>query len=464
MNGLDKFSQNAPSVRLPLQFVLTGIAALFAGVGFLVARPDILATYHYNQYVISVTHLFVLGWLCSIVMGAMYQLVPVALETKLHNEKLAGWQFAFHLIGWVGMVYTFWTWNMKQVGHFGCVLAIGVGLFVYNIARTLLRVPRWNMIATAVTASLVWISLAITAGLFIAAGKCTYESAAVLPATTPLGALVHGLKSMAGIATRFDPIGAMHAHAHLGILGFFLQMTIGVSYKLVPMFTLSEVQSKRRVMWSIMLLNVGLVSAFFGILLRSSWKMAPTIVAVIGLIIYGIEIVAILRARKRKTLDWGLNYFLTAIAMLVPLSVIGLILSRPGLPMTELNGQLENLYGLVAILGVLTLAILGMLYKIVPFLTWYGTYSREIGRSKVPALSDLYSTTLQTAGYWIYLAGFVGISVGTILGSAIGVRIGALLFATSLAVFAINVAKILAHLFHPKIEPLPLRIVPGTVL
>ncbi len=45
------------------------------------------------------------------------------------------------------MVWMFHVWNMKQVGHFGCVLAAGVGLFGFNIARTLLRAPKWNVIA-----------------------------------------------------------------------------------------------------------------------------------------------------------------------------------------------------------------------------------------------------------------------------------------------------------------------------
>ena len=97
----------APSITLPLRFMVTGLAALLVGAGWLVARPGILATYHYNQYVIAVTHLFVLGWICSIVMGAMYQLVPVALETRLYSERLARWHFALHLVGFVGMVWMF---------------------------------------------------------------------------------------------------------------------------------------------------------------------------------------------------------------------------------------------------------------------------------------------------------------------------------------------------------------------
>ena len=32
------------------------------------------------------------------------------------------------VLGVAGMVWTFWVWDMKQVGHFGTVLALGVGL------------------------------------------------------------------------------------------------------------------------------------------------------------------------------------------------------------------------------------------------------------------------------------------------------------------------------------------------
>jgi hypothetical protein len=47
-------------VTLPLSFFLTGLVALAVGVVWLVADPDILAAYHYNQNVIAATHLFVL--------------------------------------------------------------------------------------------------------------------------------------------------------------------------------------------------------------------------------------------------------------------------------------------------------------------------------------------------------------------------------------------------------------------
>jgi len=167
----------------------------------LVARPDILATYHYSQWVIAATHLFVLGWICSVIMGAMYQLVPVALETRLHSERLARWHYALHVVGLTGMVIMFHVGNPMQLGHFGSVMAIGVGLFVYNLARTLARIPRWNVVAAGIAASLCWLMLTILAGLYLAAAKCWSFSP-------------------------FNPIAQMHAHAHLGGLGFFVMMIV----------------------------------------------------------------------------------------------------------------------------------------------------------------------------------------------------------------------------------------------
>ncbi|HWI56402.1 MAG TPA: hypothetical protein VNZ22_04200, partial [Bacillota bacterium] len=205
---------------------------------------------------------------------------------------------------------------------------------------------------------------------------------------------------------------------------------------------------------SILLLNVGLLGSFFTILLRSQFKPAFALMLMAGLALYGWEVVAILRARKRRTLDWGLRYFLTALGLLLPLAAMGLVLSWPALPLTAVTGQLENLYGFVALAGVISFAIIGMLYKIIPFLVWYRSYSRQIGSSKVPSLADLYSPQLQAAGYWSYVAGLSVTSVGILWSHALGVRCGATLLAGSLLLLAINLAKMLTHLFSPQLQPL----------
>jgi hypothetical protein len=359
----------------------------------------------------------------------MYQLVPVALETKLHSEKLARWQFVLHVVGFVGMVWMFWIWDVKQVGHFGSFVAIGIGMFVFNLAKTLKRAPKWNVVAFGIASALVWLALTMLAGLYVAAAKCWTFSP-------------------------FAPIAQMHAHAHLGGIGFFVLMIVSVSYKLVPMFGLSDVQSERRAAWSIKLLNVGLAGLFAGILLDQPWKLLFALVVIGGLAAYSVELRAILRARKRRQLDWALKYFLTAVGLLAPLSLLAVVLCSPGLPANQFTAQLENVYGLLGLLGVVGLAILGMLYKIVPFLVWFASYSAEIGRRKVPALADLYSPALQAVGYWTYLPALAALSVATALGHERGVQWSCAVLAWSVGGFAVNMLKVLLHLPFPKTEPL----------
>jgi hypothetical protein len=372
--------------------------------------------------------LFVLGFISSVVMGAMYQLVPVTLEVQLHSERLVKFQFAAHTLGFVGMVWAFWNFNMACVGFFGSVLTLGIGLFVYNLSRTLATVKGWRAIKFGIASALFWLSTTVAAGLVLTATKFWNFSP-------------------------FLPLAAMHAHAHLGVVGVFVLMIVTVSYKLMPMFTLGELQSERRAWWSAALLNLGLLGVFAAILWQSPLKFIFASVIVAGLAIYGWEILAILRARNRRVLDWGMKYFLTAIALLVPLSAVALALSWSRLPVTAFTMQLENVYGLLALLGLVGLAILGMLYKIVPFLVWFHSYSRQIGRAKVPALADMYSVPLQIAGYWTYLAGLIVTAAATAWSHEMGIRWGCGLLALSLAIFAVNLGKILSHFVRPKIEP-----------
>lgn len=445
---------NAPSVRLPLAFILTGLTALCVGVSWLIASPPVLSTYHYSPFAIAATHLFVLGWICSVVMGAMYQLVPVALETKLHSQRLAQVHFLCHAIGFVGMVWMFRASNMKQVGHFGSVMALGVGLFVYNIARTLLKTPKWTVVASAITAALGWLSLGVTMGLCIAAAKCLSEEMDAASNPSWLGGGGRSLQAIGRFMQHFDAISAMHAHAHLGGIGFFIMLIAGVSYKLVPMFTLSEIQSHRRAALSVALLNIGLAGSFVTILRRSPWKLTFALVTIAALTLYGIELAAILRARKRRVLDWGVKTFLTGVGFLLPLAPLAIVLSWPTLPLNAFTGQLENLYGFLALIGAVSLALIGMLYKIIPFLVWFGVYSKKVGFAKVPALADLYSQQLQIAGYFSFLGGLAVISAGIVAASGQAIRVGGIVLASSVMTLLLNVALMLAHFVRPKIQPL----------
>jgi hypothetical protein len=311
---------------------------------------------------------------------------------------------------------------MKQVGHFGSVFGLGVVLFVYNMARTLARVPRWTPVVFGITSAVGWLLITTLAGLFLACVKCW-------PWLSP-----------------FAPLPQMHAHAHLGVLGIFILLTVAVSYRIVPMFTISAMRSPRRAWGSIALLNFGVAGLALTILFQSPWKLAAALATIAGLALFGIELCAILRARTRAALDWGMRSFLTGLGLLAPLSVVALVLCWPGLSATAHTLQCENVYAVLAIFGVLWFAILGMLGKILPFFVWFHRYSDEIGRHKVPQLAEMYSAKLQAAGYWLHLVGLLATATAAASQLAPLATAGCALLAASVLTFTINAALILTHL------------------
>lgn len=424
--------KHAPSVGLPMQFMVYALFCFGAGVIWLMNEPEILTAYHYRPHTVAVAHLFILGFILSVVMGSVYQLVPVALETRLYSERLVRWHAACHLIGVTIMVWMFYGWKIEEVGHAGSLVYLGMLLFVYNIARTLGRVERPNVVSAFIVAAIFWLFMTMTAGLLIAANK-------FWPILPP------------------NPIGLMHAHAHMGLIGIFVMLIVGVSLKLIPMFALSELQSEPRAWTALILMNAGLawlVSAIVANYPGMELICAGLIVA--GLAVYGVELRAILKARKRRVLDWGLIYFITAVVLLVPAATSGLLGLWWSDDPTEWTMQWESVYALLGIFGVVILAILGMLYKIVPFMVWFHRYSPQIGRGDIPALADLYSPRLQAAGYWSYLMALPILCCGSLWSVTWLVQIGAMLLTLSAGLFLTNMGLILRHWIAPlEAKPLP---------
>lgn len=417
--GLPGFGR-AVDVTLPLRFMVAGVLAFGVGLVWLNLRPGLLVEYHYNQTILGLTHLLVLGWVGSVVMGALYQLVPVALEVPLHRERWIRWHFWLHAVGVVGMVWMFAAGDYKQVGHFGSLVALGIGLMTWNLVKTLFQVRRWTAVAVGLAASVGWLVLAAGLGLFAAATKCW-----------PIAP--------------FDPIAQMHAHAHLGLMGGFLGVTLAVSLRLVPMFLLSGVQSGRRAMAALIIFHVGVGWTVLAILFQHPSKVFGALLVASGLVVHGLEMRAIVRARRKVSIDGGVAVFLVALGSMAWAVVVGLGLSVPGMPVTRLTTQLETVYGLAGVFGVLSLGIMGMLMKILPFLVWYRRYSPLIGRAKVPALAGLFSARIQQGMAWCWCPGLVAVMVGSGLSNPAWVRGGLGLMLAGAALFGCNVVMVLRH-------------------
>ncbi|MBI3110020.1 MAG: hypothetical protein HYZ01_00465, partial [Ignavibacteriales bacterium] len=121
-------------------------------------------------------------------------------------------------------------------------------------------------------------------------------------------------------------------------------------------------------------------------------------------------------------------------------ALFGLGLATVEIESTELRESLILMYGGMIMLGFFSMLIVGQMYKIVPFLVWFHTFSDKVGKEPVPMLKDMFNERLGSVQFWIMNGGVVLVLIG--LGSSqpilakvglIAVFMGSILFAFNLA-------------------------------
>ncbi|MBI4841747.1 MAG: cbb3-type cytochrome c oxidase subunit I [candidate division NC10 bacterium] len=418
-----------PSLWVPLRYFMAAQGALLATLLWAPFQVSDLLDFYYQGHALALTHLLTLGWITMTIMGASFQLVPVALETTLYSERLARWQFWIMLLGVTAMVGHFWIGRHPGMALGAGLVLVAVILHAINMGRTLWQLPRWDIVAQHVAAALTYLAATAAMGNLMALDKI------------------------------FDFLGGqvlrtIHAHAHLAGIGWITMMIFGSSYKLIPMFSLGELRDERLARWQFWLLNVGLVGLFGTLLFRSAWAspFALLIAAAVGLFLWKMR--EVLRARRRPRLDWGLRHALSAIASLAIVTVLGLWLTTGWVPSEEFGARLAFGYGVLALLGWVSVMIIGMMYKIIPFLVWHHRYSDLVGLRPVPPATQFLGETVPRIEFWLLHIGIQTTVVGLIVASGLLVQAGTIVLALAGLAFAVALSRIYRHLV-PRLTPLP---------
>lgn len=419
-----------PDPVLPLRYFGAAAVSLLLAALALPFHAELLADFYYQTRILALTHLITLGWITMTMMGALFQLVPVALGTALSSPRLAGLQFWLMVAGVAGMVGHFWIGRFEGMAASALLVLLAVLLFLTNMIRTLRGVRQWDIVAWHIGAALVY--LAATAGL------------------GSLMALDKVLDFLPG-----DFLGILQAHAHLAALGWVTMTIVGVSYKLIPMFTLSELWSDRLARSTFWSLNGAVLGLFWSLLAGSRLVAAFAALAAASLALYGFQMIRTLRARRRPALDWGIRYALTALGYLMLTALVGAALAAGVVRDEALAARLAFAYGFLGLGAWVSMMMMGMLYKIVPFLVWYLAYSDRVGLARVPDLGELCSVRLQRWGYWLLHLGTLGTAVGLAGGGAAFLRATTSLLAVAVLLFVLNMAGAFRHLARPVGLPVP---------
>lgn len=410
--------------RLPLAFMGLALGWLAAATGLLALRPELLSLPHLHPHVVALAHAWVLGFFVTVACGAAYQLAPVALGTTLWSERYGWWHFGLHAAGLPGMVYSFWVWDLTLLGHTGFIVGLGLALFSANTWKTVRLSGRRGTVAWSLALAAGWLLLTVLLGLLLAANRFWH----FLP---------------------MDPLKLLRAHAHLGLVGFFLTLLQGVGFQLVPMFTLGEVRDWR-------LANTGLWLAQGGLVVLApalAWALGPLALAgalaiAAGIVCSAIGLHRALATRKKRALDPGVRAFLIGGLGVGAAAWAGVLLVAPGTPWGSVPGGYSAMvYGVLGLAGGLLPCIAGMMCKIVPFLTWMRAYGPHVGRMPTPPAGALALPALERWGLALQLAAVVPLLIGTWTLSAGWLRGGVWLLALGVAFFLGDMLGVLRHLW-----------------
>ncbi len=418
----------AADVRLPLAFIGAGLVALAVAVTTVATTPDLLLLPLPHPHVAALAHLWLPGFLLSVCIGALYQLMPVVLGAPLRLPSVAAWShFTLHVGGVALLVAGFVRGRFELVALGGSGVALGAAVLVTAAWRTFRASVRRDAIGWSFPAAVSWLAATLLFGVVLALNR----RAPFLPLSV---------------------VDLLHAHAHVGLVGFFLTLLQGATFQLVPMFTMADLRRPGLVRAGLAFSQVGLLVLTPGLACgRSAVAGAGALLIAAGVACSGVALVATLRSRRRRVLEPGIVAFAVGAALLAVVAIGGVALAVLPAGLVSFPDGAGLAYGLTLIVGALSFMILGMLCKIVPFLVWMKTYGPRAGRQLVPLATTLGSRVLERAWLGGHTAALALLVAGVLSSVPALIATGAALLAAAMATFLVNVIRIVAHLWSPQV-------------
>jgi hypothetical protein len=216
---------------------------------------------------------------------------------------------------------------------------------------------------------------------------------------------------------------------------------------LIPMFLISKYNNTGMLWWIYGLINGGLLVFIFNFLYGGNrmFLVIPLLAVAAALVLFANFCYRSYRLRIRKKVDAQMKVSLLAVLMmLLPMIVLLLIIAILVL-WGEENIRLLTAYGFIIFFGWITVIILGMTFKTLPFIVWNKVYHLAAGKGKTPNPKDLFSNAVFKWMMLFYIFGFLLFTVGLLLEIIWLLQAGAVLLLFTALLYNRNIIKLLLH-------------------
>lgn len=413
--------QQTTSYKVVLPFYAYAAFSLVVGTLLLLLNTDIFHQHYFHPHTLAITHIMAMGWGTMIIFGASHQLLPVIIEGKLDSTFLAYLTFYFAASGIPFLIVGFYIFHTGWILQTGAILInLGIICYLINVISSIYESKKHTVQVAFMLAASLWIFSTTFFGLLLVFNF----SKMLLPSNS---------------------VEYLTIHAHMGIIGWFLLMVIGVGSRLIPMFLISKYSNNKILWWIFTLINLALLSF---ILIKISGQDTvlyyfPIATILIAIFLFAAYCRKAYKVRIRRSIDEQMKVSLLSIALML-LPIIAILTVLTFLP-TDNSLNIILLYGFCIFFGWITAIIFGMTFKTLPFIVWNKSYHKKAYAGKTPAPKELFSENIFYVMSVAYLLGFILFTIGIIILNNYLLKSGALILVLTAALYASNVTITLLH-------------------
>lgn len=378
MNYTQLSLDQAPDIWSPLRFFISApLFAIAAIILLFFSGPDIFQNRWLPQS-IAITHLITLGFITMVMMGALFQMLPVLAGSSIYQSKSSS-QFIHRLmvIGVALFCAGFYTGDSYWIKLGLFFLIPGMFVFLLLVSIGLFKASSTFASANGMRLSVSALWLVFVFGLILAAGSA-WDGFPLLRQLTNL-------------------------HVIWAALGWIFTLLVAVSLQVIPMFQVTDEYSVIFKKYFFMALFVSVIVASLQMYFNVSTIYVYIVISIL-LILFSVISIKLLLKRKKRLADASLYYWLTGILSLV-LSVALFNYSM------MFNKNLSVLIGFVFFIGFVVSIVNGMLFKIVPFLIWLNLNKKlaftDRGLSSVPTMNEVISRKKMLRQYFLHLTSLI---------------------------------------------------------
>ena len=388
----------------------------YASVAFLIAcvllglNSSLLLGHYFQPALLAITHTVALAWGSMVIIGATLQLLPVLTGKAIEEIKLARLIFYLSGISIPFLINGFYHFVFDYLFFFAAILFIVGIIFLVWVVFQNAKSSEIMQVDYVLSASLYFL-ITVLLG-FLLALNFSYS---VLPESS-----LHYLK----------------LHAHLGIVGWFLFLIIGVGSKLIPMFFISKYENQILLKYIYYILHLSMLI----FILSQTFFIASILlyISIFGIIISILMFIYFIWKSFNQRIKKQIDLAMKAAPFSKLMLLIGICLLL--FLIVKNDASIVVGYGFVVFFGWISLLILGMTFKTLPFIMWNDKFanSKDIKNPK-----DLYSTVLLKILLWIYTIGVVFTLFGILLKLKLMLMLSTMLLCLGAFVYVVNVFKIL---------------------